>query len=49
MLAHDWLRAVLGEYMNLYVLGAVVLILSGGAIASLLITVAEKPARGHRS
>ena len=38
MLAHDWLRATLGEHVNLYVLGAVVLILSAGAIASLLIT-----------
>jgi hypothetical protein len=34
-----------GEYINLYVLVAVVLILSGGAIASLLITVGEKPER----
>jgi tellurite resistance protein TerC len=43
MLAHTWLREVLGEYMNLYVLAAVVIILSAGAIASLLITVSEKP------
>ena len=45
MLAHTWLTETLGEHVNLYLLGAVVLILSGGAIASLLITVAEKPTR----
>ena len=43
MLAHTWLKEMLGDYMNLYVLGAVVLILSAGAIASLLVTVSEKP------
>jgi tellurite resistance protein TerC len=45
MLAHTWLKEMFGEYVNLYVLVAVVLILSGGAIASLLITVGEKPER----
>jgi tellurite resistance protein TerC len=45
MLAHTWLKEMLGEHVNLYLLAAVVLILSGGAIASLLITVAEKPMR----
>ena len=45
MLAHTWLKDMFGEYVNLYVLVAVVLILSGGAIASLLITVGEKPER----
>ena len=43
MLAHTWLKGIFGDYMNLYVLAAVVLILSAGAIASLLITVSEKP------
>ena len=48
MLAHTWLKETFGEYINLYVLVAVVVILSAGAIASLLITVSEKPAR-HES
>ena len=48
MLAHTWLKETFGEYINLYVLGAVVVILSAGAIASLLITVSEKPVR-HES
>jgi tellurite resistance protein TerC len=43
MLAHTWLKQALGEHFTLYVLAAVVLILSAGAIASLLI-----PAPGHR-
>jgi tellurite resistance protein TerC len=36
MLAHVWLKQVLGEHYTLYVLGAVVLVLSAGATASLL-------------
>jgi tellurite resistance protein TerC len=36
MLAHAWLKEMLGEHFTLYVLGAVVLILSAGAMASLL-------------
>lgn len=36
MLAHEWLKAMLGEHFNLYMLGAVVLILSAGATASVL-------------
>lgn len=36
MIAHDWLHGVFGEYFNLYVLAAVVLILAGGAVASIL-------------
>ena len=43
MLAHVWLEEVFGEYFNLYMLAAIVLILSGGTIASLLVTVADKP------
>ncbi len=41
MLVHSWLKEALGEYFNLYVLGAIVLILSGGTIASLLVTMGE--------
>jgi tellurite resistance protein TerC len=37
MLAHAWLKQVLGEHFTLYVLGAVVLVLSAGAAASLLV------------
>jgi tellurite resistance protein TerC len=44
MLLHDWLKELLGEYFNLYVLAAILLILTAGTIASLLITVAERPA-----
>jgi tellurite resistance protein TerC len=35
MMTHVWLKAMLGEYFNLYLLGAVVLILAGGVMASL--------------
>lgn len=36
MLAHTWLQDMLGEYFNLYMLGAIVLILGAGVSASLL-------------
>ena len=36
MLAHGWLRGVLGEHFHLYILGAVVLILAAGVGASLV-------------
>jgi len=42
MLAHDWLKEVLGEYFNLYMLAAILLVLSAGTIASLLVTIVEK-------
>ena len=45
MLTHTWLKELLGEYFTLYVLGAVVLILTGGTIASLLVTVSEQSAK----
>jgi tellurite resistance protein TerC len=45
MIAHHWLKDLLGEYFNLYVLVAILLVLTAGTIASLLVTVAEKPAR----
>jgi len=45
MIAHHWLKDALGEYFNLYVLAAILLVLTGGAIASLLLTVAEPPAK----
>jgi tellurite resistance protein TerC len=45
MIAHTWLTELLGEYFNLYVLAAVLLVLGGGAIASLLVGAAEHPAR----
>ena len=35
MMTHGWLKSVLGEYFNLYLLGAVLLILAGGVVASL--------------
>jgi tellurite resistance protein TerC len=46
MIAHSWLKALLGEYFNLSVLAAIVVILTAGTIASLLVTVAEAPAGG---
>ena len=45
MLAHHWLKEWLGEYFNLWVLGAILLVLTAGTISSLLVTVAETPAR----
>ena len=35
MMTHAWLKSVLGEHFNLYLLGAVVLILAAGVAASL--------------
>lgn len=49
MLAHTWLKEVLGEYFNLYVLGAIVLILTAGTIASLLVTVGESEQKEHHA
>ena len=49
MMAHVWLKEWLGQYFNLYVLGAVVLILTLGTIASLLLTVSEQPRARARS
>jgi tellurite resistance protein TerC len=49
MMTHVWLKQWLGEYFNLYVLGAVVLILTIGTIASLLLTVSEQPPARTRS
>ena len=46
MIAHHWLKEWLGEYFNLWVLGAILLVLTAGTIASLLVTVAEQPRRG---
>lgn len=45
MLAHEWLKEIFGAHFNLYVLGAVVVILSAGAIASLLFKIGEQPMR----
>jgi tellurite resistance protein TerC len=42
MLAHAWLEEILGEYFNIYVLAAVLLILAGGVIASLIATASER-------
>jgi tellurite resistance protein TerC len=36
MLAHEWLEHAIGEHFNLYVLGGVVVILTAGALASML-------------
>jgi tellurite resistance protein TerC len=41
MMTHGWLKGILGEYFNLYVLGVVIAVLAGGVVASLLI---RKPA-----
>ena len=46
MLAHHWLQELLGEHFNLYMLGAIVLILGTGIGASLLVT---DPTRTHSS
>jgi tellurite resistance protein TerC len=48
MLTHTWLKELLGEYFTLYVLAAVVLILTVGTIASLLVTVAEQAPKHQR-
>lgn len=37
MLIADWLRALLGEHFNFYLLGAVLLIISAGVVMSLLV------------
>jgi tellurite resistance protein TerC len=42
MMTHGWLKGILGEYFNLYVLGVVIAVLAAGVIASLLI---REPAR----
>jgi tellurite resistance protein TerC len=36
MMTHTWLKAMLGESFNLYLLGVVLLILAAGVVASLL-------------
>ena len=36
MLAASWLKELLGQYFNFYLLGAILLILAGGVLASLL-------------
>jgi tellurite resistance protein TerC len=46
MIGHHWLKEWLGEYFNLWVLGAILLVLTAGTIASLLVTVSEQPRRG---
>ena len=43
MMAHSWLKSLLGEHFNLYVLGAVLLILTLGVVASLLHRHDEEP------
>ncbi len=44
MLTHTWLKSMLGEYFNFYVLGVVVAVLAAGVIASLLRKPPETPA-----
>jgi len=52
MIAHTWLRPLLGDHFHLYVLGAVVLILAAGTIASLIslrnASSDSRPASRHR-
>jgi len=52
MIAHTWLKPLLGEHFHLYVLGAVVLILAAGTIASLIslrnASSDSRPASRHR-
>jgi hypothetical protein len=38
MMTHVWLKAVLGGHFNFYLLAAVVLILAGGVLVSLVST-----------
>jgi tellurite resistance protein TerC len=46
MIAHHWLKDAVGEHFNLYVLAAILFVLCGGAIASLLVPVTtEQPAK----
>jgi tellurite resistance protein TerC len=42
MIAHEPLKELLGQYFNLYMLAAIVLILATGTIASLLVTVTDQ-------
>jgi tellurite resistance protein TerC len=42
MLVHDWLKGLLGEYFNLYILAAILLVLGAGTIASLMVAVPAK-------
>lgn len=44
MIAHHWLKEMLGAHFTFYVLGAVLLILVGGVIVSLLATASERRA-----
>ena len=46
MMTHTWLKEMLGSNFNLYLLAAVIIILAGGVVASLLST---KPAPSHGS
>lgn len=46
MMTHVWLKQILGENFNLYLLGVVILILAAGVIASLLKQPASKSAKG---
>ncbi len=48
MLIAGWLKELLGEYFNFYVLGAVLLILGIGIVASLLERSAERRARDNQ-
>jgi tellurite resistance protein TerC len=47
MLTAKWLKDILGEYFNFYLLGVVVLILAIGILASLLVNQAEKRPSGQ--
>ncbi len=47
MLTAKWLKEVLGEYFNFYLLGAVLMILAVGVVASLLVRSSEENATGH--
>lgn len=46
MITHEALSALLGEHFTLYVLGGVVLILAGGVLASVLVTVRRAAGAG---
>jgi len=45
MMTHAWLKTILGEHFNLYVLAAVLLILAGSVLASLLTREPSEPAQ----
>ena len=48
MMAHTWLKSILGEHFNLYVLGVVLLVLAVGVLASLWGRAHDEHPKDHR-